>query len=193
MAIAAVVAGLVGNAVMNPPYLRVFLEYFVPTVLVVSIMLGRIAILKACLFIVRASIASLIGPLREPDRRPFATRSTTINAQQVVFFTRGDNTGQPQQRDALRPAQRTHQPRQDRHGGQRPEEKSPSDWKHDLKFLDEAYPEIDIEFVVIERRVRSGVDPGTVEEVEASPRTSCSSARRATTSCTAWPTWAACG
>ena len=50
VAVAAVVAGLVGNAIMNPPYLRVFLEYFIPTLMVVSIMLGRITIL-AILFL----------------------------------------------------------------------------------------------------------------------------------------------
>ena len=48
---------------MNPPYLRVFLQYFLPALLVVAVMLGRITLLKGCLFVVRAMIASLIGPL----------------------------------------------------------------------------------------------------------------------------------
>ncbi len=65
-AIGAVLVGLIGNAVMNPPYLKVFLEYFAPAMLIVSIMLGRIAILKACLFMIRASI----GAPDRPDEPP---------------------------------------------------------------------------------------------------------------------------
>ena len=45
-AIGAVVLGLLGNARMNPEYLKVFFEYFVPTALVVIVMLTRIDVLK---------------------------------------------------------------------------------------------------------------------------------------------------
>ncbi len=90
IAIAAVVTGLIGNAVMNPPYLRVFLEYFVPAFVIVAVMLERVAILKAFLFIVRASISSLIGPLRGLTVA-IRNKIDAINSQQVVFFTRGDD------------------------------------------------------------------------------------------------------
>ena len=48
--IAAVLVGLVGNIMANPAYFKVFLYYFVPTVLVVFVMLGRIGLLKTILF-----------------------------------------------------------------------------------------------------------------------------------------------
>ncbi|MCH8819758.1 MAG: hypothetical protein IIB03_05490 [Acidobacteria bacterium] len=86
--IAAVLVGLVGQVAMNPSYTRVFLIYFLPTVLVVVIMLGRIALLKACLFFIQGvseTIAGVTNSLSETIR----TRIERISGQQMVFFTRG--------------------------------------------------------------------------------------------------------
>ncbi len=88
--IVAVIAGLIGNAVMNPPYLKVFLQYFIPSMLVIVVMLGRIAILKTCLFVVRAVIGALIRPMHHLSNL-IREHIDRINSQQVVFFTRGDN------------------------------------------------------------------------------------------------------
>ncbi|HSF17210.1 MAG TPA: hypothetical protein VLK65_16795 [Vicinamibacteria bacterium] len=52
--IAAVFVGLAGNIIMQPVYFHVFLAYFIPSLLIALVMLGRIGILKACLFFVRA-------------------------------------------------------------------------------------------------------------------------------------------
>ena len=59
--IAAVLVGLAGNVIMNPTYTRVFFLYFLPTVLVVVIMLGRIGILKACLFFIQGASEAVAG------------------------------------------------------------------------------------------------------------------------------------
>jgi len=86
--IAAVLVGLVGQVAMNPSYTRVFLIYFLPTVLVVVIMLGRIALLKACLFFIQGvseTIAGVTSSLSETIR----ARIERISGQQMVFFTRG--------------------------------------------------------------------------------------------------------
>ncbi len=60
IAVAAVLTGLIGNAIMNPHYLAVFLEYFIPAVLVIAVMLGRITLLQAGLFLVRAVLKFFI-------------------------------------------------------------------------------------------------------------------------------------
>ena len=75
---------------MNPPYLGVFLEYFIPTLLVVSIMLGRITILQACLFLVRSVLHFFIRRMTGITHM-IRSKIDEINAQQIVFFTRGDN------------------------------------------------------------------------------------------------------
>ena len=45
---------------MHPDYFRIFLWYFIPAALVVSVMLGRVALLKGGLFFTR-NIAESIG------------------------------------------------------------------------------------------------------------------------------------
>ena len=57
----AVILALIGNVILNPEYFRVFLAYFIPTVAVVLIMLGRVGLLKAFLYFVRTMSESVSG------------------------------------------------------------------------------------------------------------------------------------
>lgn len=144
--IAAVVAGLLGNAIMNPSYLQVFLEFFVPAITIVAIMLGRVAILKAFLFLVRSTITSFIGPLR------FLTsyihgKIEAINSQQVVFFTRGDNLANLN-RAMLYVQRNEHTNRVKVVTVVNAPQDVPERLEAELEFLNEAYPEIEIEHVV---------------------------------------------
>jgi len=146
IAIAAVITGLVGNAVMNPPYLLVFLEYFFFAMLVVSIMLGRIIILQACLFVVRSILKYFITHMSAISRT-LREKIDDINSQQIVFFTRGDNLANLN-KALLYVKQNEHTNRVKvvtivPPGGQVPE-----DLERDLKLLDEVYPSIDIDLVV---------------------------------------------
>ncbi len=146
LAILAVLAGLAGNAIMNPEYVTVFLEYFLPAVLFVAIMLGRIALLKGCLFIIRTITTSLVKPLRALAEQ-VRTKIEHINSQQMVFFTRGDNLANLN--NALlyvRKNEHTNRIKMVTVVKQIGEE--PPQLKTQLEYLDEAYPEIDIEFVV---------------------------------------------
>lgn len=146
IAVAAVIAGLIGNAVMNPAYLAVFLEYFVCALLVVSVMLGRIVILQGCLFIVRGILKYFIGRMTSISRL-LRDKIEEINSQQVVFFTRGDNLANLN-KAILYVQQNEHTNRLKivtvipEHG------EVPGNLERDLDMLDEAYPGIDIELVV---------------------------------------------
>jgi hypothetical protein len=90
LGLVAVLAGLVGNAVMNPQYLRVFLEYFIPVVLLVSIMLGRITLLKAGLYILKQVVSGITPPMGSLNQA-IRSKIDEINAQQIVFFTHDDD------------------------------------------------------------------------------------------------------
>ncbi len=148
IAIAAMIIGLVGNAIKNPTYLRVFLQYFLPALLVVAVMLGRIALLKGCLFVVRTMIASLIAPMhRLVDT--IRAKIDQINSQQVVFFSRGDNIANLNNA-MLYVRQNEHTNRIKIVTVVKHQNEVAPRMETDLKFLDETYPEIDIEFVVIE-------------------------------------------
>lgn len=148
VAIAAVASAIVGNAVMNPPYLQVFFEYFVPTVLVVSVVLWRINLLRAGLFAVRR-LSGWIAERMGGVGKIFQDWIAEINAQQVVFFTRGDNAANLN--SALLYVRRNEQPKRIKIAiAINSPEDIPARLEKDLKFLDELYPELDIEFVVVE-------------------------------------------
>ncbi len=148
VAILAVLVGLAGNAVMNPPYVVVFLEYFIPTVLIVSVMLGRIALLKALLFVVRAVLSYLVQHMESVSSGILA-KIDQISSQQIVFFTRGDNVANLN--NALLYVKRNeHTNRIKVVTVVRDLKDVPPRLKPDLAFLDEVYDDIDIEFVALE-------------------------------------------
>ena len=144
--ILAVLAGLAGNLLANPAYFRVFLIYFIPTVLVVFAMLGRIGLLKACLFILRR-ISQSIGDTTTTLSQAIRIKIEEINSQQVVFFTRGEKLHNLNEA-MLYVRNNEHTNRIKVVTVVQDESEVPPRLKKDLKFLDEAYPEIDIEFVV---------------------------------------------
>ncbi|MFC7338297.1 APC family permease [Haloferula chungangensis] len=159
LAMIAVSIGLIGNAVMNPPYLRVFAEYFIPAALIVVVMLTRTQLLKALLFTTRSIIGALVVPMNHLTHR---TRELidNINAQQVVFFSRGDNIANLN-RVMLYVRQNEHS-----NGIKivhiiKPGAPKPDKLAGELKVLNEAYPEIDIEFVVIE----GSFNPALIKEL----------------------------
>ncbi|HEX8532241.1 MAG TPA: APC family permease, partial [Cytophagales bacterium] len=82
IAMGAVLAALVGNVLLNPEYVIVFLEYLVPTVAVVGVMLFRIPILKFILYLNR----SLPRPFNQILKSgPIRRTIHQINSQQFVY------------------------------------------------------------------------------------------------------------
>jgi amino acid transporter len=146
IAVAAVIAGLFGNAVMNPRYLMVFLEYFAFALLVVSVMLGRIIILQACLYIVRSILKYFIGRMTSISRA-LRDKIDEINSQQVVFFTRGDNLANLN-KAILYVQQNEHTNRLKVVTIIAENGEAAPNLQRDLGMLDETYPSIDIELVV---------------------------------------------
>ena len=147
-AIAAVVLGLLGNAKMNPAYLKVFLEYFVPTALVIIIMLERINVLKGVMFVL-TRISAFFG--RPPTTLTWLVREKIhdIIAQQFVFFTRGDNLANLN-RAMLYVLENEHTNRIKVVTVQRDGSQAPPSLQSDLELLDRMYPEIDIEYVEVQ-------------------------------------------
>ncbi len=155
MGMTAVLAGLVGNAIMNPQYLKVFLQYFIPTFLIVTIMLTRIDLLKAVLYLIRTAIASFVRPMGTLTES-IRSRIEQINSQQVVFFTRGDNVANLNNA-MLYILRNEHSSRVKIVTVVNDKSEVPPKLEKDLEFLDEAYPSIDIEFLVLEDRFNPGL------------------------------------
>ena len=145
IAIGAVVAGLIGNALIDSAYVWTFLQYFVPAMLVITVMLGRIFLLKAFLSTMRTATASIVGPISRLSKS-VRDKIDEINAQQIVFFTRGDNIANLNNA-LLYVRQNEHTNRLKIVTVVNENVQAPERLAEELKFLDQAYPEIDIEFV----------------------------------------------
>ena len=150
LAIALTVLGLAGNVLMNPGYVWVLVEYLVPTLLVVAIMLGRIGLLKLCLFVVQA-VSERIRKVTGGVSESLQERIRAINSQQFVFFSRGDNIHSLNQ-VVLYVLKNEHTSRIKVVTVVGDGDDPPPRLERDIGFLNEAYPEIDIELVVIRGR-----------------------------------------
>ncbi|MCE2540591.1 MAG: APC family permease [Acidobacteria bacterium] len=150
LAIALTVLGLAGNVLMNPDYVWVLAEYLLPTLLIVGIMLGRIGLLKVCLFVVQAlseKIRKITGGVSESLQE----RIRAINSQQFVFFSRGDDIHNLN-RVVLYVLKNEHTSRIKVVTVVGDGDEAPAKLERDIGFLNEAYPDIDIELVVIRGR-----------------------------------------
>ncbi len=148
IAIPAVVLALVGNAVMNPRYLVVFLEYFLPGMLLVSIMLYRTALLRGALYVLKY-LSDRIFRFISSSGELVSRWIEEINSQEFVFFTKNDDVGVLNK--VMSYVQQNEQTRNLKIVTVLPEgeEVSPGLAK-DIEVLDRAYPEIDIEFTQLE-------------------------------------------
>ena len=144
----AVAAAAVGIAIDQPKYFMVFLYYFIPALAVVMIMLWRVGLLKSVLGIVQYHsrwVLQFFGGISKAIER----KIDQINSQQVVFFTRGDMVDNL--RRAVEYVRDNEQTNRIKVVTVAEDISTISDKiEHDLKVLDEAYPEIDLEFVKME-------------------------------------------
>lgn len=170
LAIAAVLIAISGNARLNKAYLVVFLEYLIPSLLIVTIMLTRVQILELLVFFVDEVRNKLRHKKEEAvadNDRPRAVRwailGRQINAfdrwihewmdriadQQLVFFSRGDNL--PNLNSVMLYI------RNNEHTNRvkivtvvENKDDVPPKLAGHVRFLDQVYPDIDMELVVIE-------------------------------------------
>jgi amino acid transporter len=90
VAISSVIAAIIGNAILNPPYLGVFFEYFLPTILLITIMLNRTVLLKSLLSLIRYFLTPISNFLRYSNIM-IKRMIHRINSQEYVYFTKNDD------------------------------------------------------------------------------------------------------
>lgn len=159
IAISSVVAALIGNAILNPAYVWVFLKYFIPTVSVVFIMLYRIELL--------IFISYLLRQLERPMKKmlPITSRNIIrlihrIRAQQFVFFTKGDNIANINK--VMRYiVENEHTNRIKIVNVLQEGEVPPKKLMHEVEVLDLAYPELEVDFVIL----RGHFGPDLIQEL----------------------------
>jgi len=144
----AVAAAAVGIAIDQPEYFLVFLYYFIPALAVVMVMLWRVGLLKSILGIVQYHsrwVLQFFGNIS----KGIESKIEEINSQQVVFFTRGDMVDNL--RRAVEYVRDNEQTKRIKVVAVAEDISKISDkLEQDLAVLDQAYPEIDLEFVKME-------------------------------------------
>jgi hypothetical protein len=140
-----VITALIGNIILNPDDLSVFMEYLIPTILVVGFMLYRIPIMKAILLIL-----DYLTPSNKKifynTKRLINIKIRSINNQEFVFFTKGDNVaGLNRVLQYITHNENTR--RLKIVTILKKNETIPLNLKNDVEVLDRAYPGITIEFI----------------------------------------------
>ncbi len=165
--VAAVLTALVGNIFKEPDpnepaNIVIFAEYFIPAVFVVVIMLNRIVLLEMLLQFIEYLFVPILKLVTSTNQKIYTTIDK-IQAQEFVFFTRGDNL--PNLNQVLLYIKHNEHTKKikivtvlpDGEGEPPLEEKLDKD----IEFLDREYPEIDIELV----RLQGEFGPKMIQEL----------------------------
>ena len=153
IAIGAVIIALLGNITMEPKddlpsNLAVFLDYFIPSIIFISMMLNRTVLLKLLL----KFIHTLFDPVRsfvvKTDKK-ISFIINKINSQEFVFFTKGDKLS-TLNKVMLYILKNEHTKKIKIVLALEKGQIEPPDLFQEIEFLDREYPEIAIEFLKVE-------------------------------------------
>jgi amino acid transporter len=148
LALVGVLLALFGNVKIHPEYLIVFLEYFLPALAVVSIMLNRIGILKLLLS-GADSLAQHLPRVARLARLKVRQQLRELARQEFVFFTKGDNVANLN-KVMTYVVENEFTNRLKIVTLLQPGEKYPEELLHDIRVLDRAYEQIEVDFVTME-------------------------------------------
>ncbi len=148
IAIAAVITAIIGNALLNPAYLAVFFEYFLPTILLVMIMLNRTVLLKILLQIVNYALTP-VQPLLKKSNKGILKLIDKINSQEFVYFTKDDDVATLNK--VMLYIQNNEHTRKLKIVAALDENEQPTpQFISDIDVLDREYPSIKIEFITLQ-------------------------------------------
>ena len=155
LAIIAVLCALAGNILMEPKdglpsNTSVFLNYFIPTIIFIIIMLNRTALLKLVLQIIYAIFNPLRRLVSSMDRKITKTINK-INDQEFVFFTKGDNIA-TLNKVMLYIIKNEHTKKIKIVLALDEGDTIPENLPNEITFLDREYPKIKVNFQVVQGR-----------------------------------------
>lgn len=145
LALLGVLLALFGNVRLHPDYLIVFLEYFLPAIVVVYIMLNRLAILNLCLVAVER-LAKHHPSVSRLVRLWLRRHLNELSNQEFVFFTKGDNVVNLNKVMAY-VVENEFTNRLKIVTFLKPGEEFPDELLTDIRVLDRAYPQVEVELV----------------------------------------------
>lgn len=147
IAICCVCAAFFGNILLNHNSFYTFIKYLIPALLFTTFMINRAFIIKMTIL----AIEYFYKPLHKMvvvSNRYLQKAHQKINAQEFVFFTRGDNVAILNK--VMQYVENNETTKKLKIVNVKKEGDDNALLKKDLEVLDRAYPEIDIEFIEIE-------------------------------------------
>jgi hypothetical protein len=148
LALLGVLAALYGNIRSRPDYLIVFLQYFLPALLLVSALLNRTALLNLVLHAAELLTARFPRVSRF-SRFAIRRQLRELHQQEFVFFTKGDNVSNLN-KVMTYVAENESKNRLKIVTLLRPGETFSSELLTDIQVLDRAYEQIVVDFVSLE-------------------------------------------
>jgi len=151
IAIIAVVFALIGNILMTPKEglpsnLSVFLEYFIPAIIFIFVMLNRTALLKLLLTVIHSIFDPIRNFVLKTDKNIIAMINR-INDQEFVFFTKGDNIA-TLNKVMLYVTRNEHTKKIKIVLALDKDEIIPENLPQEIEFLGREYPDIKIDFII---------------------------------------------
>ena len=153
------VAGIIGNVLIDPQNLTYFLIYFLPTIAIVGIMFARIKILKGFLHIVRY-IFQAINKNEHKMLRLIIHQIKKIKNLKIIYFTKGDSRANlleamlyVRNNELTKKIKFVHVYKN--------ETEIPPKLKDDIRWIDEAFPDISIDFEL----VKGNFGPKIIDEL----------------------------
>ncbi len=147
IAISLIIIAFIGNYILNENSFYTFIKYFTPALLFILIMLNRLLIIELSI----STLEYFYKPLRKfviSSNRFLSRLHTTINSQEFVFFTKGDDVAILNK--VMQYVQNNETTKKLKIVNVYKGAISNEKLKIDLEVLDRAYPEIHIEFIEIE-------------------------------------------
>lgn len=146
-AVSLIITAFIGNIELNVDSFYTFLKYLVPALVFIGIMLNRSFLILALI----EALEYFYKPLRKMvifSNRYLIKLNNKIHSQEFVFFTKGDDVAILNK--VMQYVQNNETTRKLKIVNIKQDNANNEPLKIDLKVLDRAYPEIDIEFIELE-------------------------------------------
>ena len=147
-AIFCILAAIYGNITLHPDYLVVFLQYFIPAVVIVLLLLNRQFVLQYLLVVIRSFLETFERSMRISEV-VVARKLHKLHSQQFVYFSKADDISllnkaimYVEANEITRKLKIVTVVNRDRQVSK--------EFMDDFNALDRAYPEIKLEYVQIE-------------------------------------------
>ena len=150
IALVAVLTGVVGNVLLKPEYVKVFLLYFSLTILAVGLMFIRLSLLRGAIFMVKSGAKS-VKRANERILEVLRNAIDAVNSLTVIYFSRGDNLANLN-RAALYVMENEQLKRLEVVHVYQDEEDIPPSLAEHVEIIDREYPDLVVDLVLVKGR-----------------------------------------